>query len=42
MINQVVKDHPELDDSKFKNNFAQYFDRMNNNIDEQFLYISSN
>jgi len=42
MINKAIKENPDLDDKNFKQNFAQYFDRMNNNIDKQFLYITSN
>jgi len=42
MIDKAIKENPSLDDKNFKQNFAQYFDRMNNNIDKQFLYITSN
>ena len=40
MIDEAVKQNPELDDSKFKKYFSQYFDRMNNNIPEQYLYVT--
>lgn len=40
MINKAIKQDPNLDDSHFKNYFRKYFDRMNSNIDQQFLYIS--
>ena len=40
MIAKAVEDHPELDDSHFKADFQKYFDRLNSNIDEQFLYIT--
>ena len=40
MINKAITEYPELDDTHFKNNFAAYFDRLNSNIDEDYLYIS--
>ena len=40
MINKATTENQALDDSHFKADFAQYFDRMNSNIDEQFLYIT--
>jgi len=40
MINSATSTDPELDDTNFKDYFAKYFDRMNSNIDEQYLYIS--
>jgi hypothetical protein len=42
MIDRAVKMDPELDDTNFKQYFSTYFDRLNDNIDEQFLYVSSN
>jgi hypothetical protein len=40
MINKAVNENPELDDSKFIQQFKTYFDRLNSNIDEQYLYIT--
>jgi len=40
MINKAVAEDAELDDSKFINEFKQYFDRLNSTIDEQYLYIT--
>ena len=40
MINKASTEDKSLDDTKFKSEFAQYFDRMNSNIDEQYLYLS--
>ena len=40
MIDRATVDDPKLDDTHFKDYFAQYFDRLNSNIDEKFLYIS--
>jgi hypothetical protein len=40
MINKASTENPELDDSNFKDYFAQYFDRLNSNIDEEYLYIT--
>jgi hypothetical protein len=40
MIDEAVKQNPELNDSKFKKYFSQYFERMNNNIDQQYLYVT--
>ena len=42
MIDRAVKTDPALDDKHFKQYFADYFDRLNNTIDQQYLYISSN
>ena len=40
MINKAITDSPELDDTNFKNYFAEYYNRLNSNIDEEYLYIS--
>jgi hypothetical protein len=40
MIEKAVNENPELDDTNFKDYFAQYFDRMNEQIPEEYLYIS--
>ena len=40
MINKASKEDPKLDDTHFKDYFSKYFDRMNSNIDEKYLYIS--
>lgn len=40
MIDQVMKEDPKLDDTNFKNYFSQYFNNLNTNIDEKFLYIT--
>jgi hypothetical protein len=40
MINKAVTEDESLDDTNFKSNFAQYFDRLNSNIDAKYLYIS--
>ena len=40
MISKAVSMDKELDDSKFKAEFAQYFDRMNSQIPEEYLYIA--
>lgn len=40
MIDKAVTYDPELDDTNFKNNFGEYFNRLNSNIDEKYLYIS--
>lgn len=42
MISKAVGRDPELDDSKFKKYFSDYFNRMNDQIDEKFLYVTSN
>jgi hypothetical protein len=41
MMDTVMKENPDLNDSNFKNYFAKYFDNLNSNIDEQFLYVSN-
>ena len=40
MIDRATKQDPKLDDTHFKNYFSQYFNRMNSNIDEKYLYIT--
>lgn len=40
MIDRATKEDPKLDDTNFKDYFAKYFDRMNSNIDEKYLYIT--
>lgn len=40
MINKAVSRDKELDDSGFKAEFAAYFDRMNSQIPEEYLYIT--
>ncbi len=41
MIDRVINDDPSLDDTNFKTNFQQYFDRLNTHIDERFLYLTA-
>ena len=41
MMDKVMKEDPSLDDTNFKTYFAQYFDNMNSNIDEKYLYITN-
>ena len=40
MIDKAIKNDSKLDDTHFKDYFAKYFDRMNSNIDEKYLYIT--
>jgi len=40
MINKAVSQDKELDDTGFKQEFAAYFNRMNTQIPEDYLYIS--
>jgi hypothetical protein len=40
MINKAVSRDKELDDSQFKAEFAAYFDRMNSQIPEEYLYLT--
>ena len=40
MIDRASKEDPKLDDTHFKAYFSQYFNRMNSNIDEKYLYIT--
>ena len=39
MVDRAITYDNELDDTHFKDYFAKYFDRMNSNIDEKYLYI---
>ena len=41
MINKVMNEDPKLDDSNFKTYFSKYFDTLNSNIDEKFLYVTN-
>ena len=41
MINKVMKEEPKLDDTHFSEDFAKYFDNMNSNIDEKYLYLTN-
>ena len=40
MTDKAISYDNELDDTHFKDYFSKYFDRMNSNIDEKYLYIS--
>lgn len=40
MINKITEDNPELEDTHFINNFKDYFNRLNNHINEELLYIT--
>ena len=40
MIARAVGEDAGLDDSHFRDNFKKYFDRLNSNIDEKYLYIT--
>lgn len=40
MIENAITDNPDLNDASFNTNFKAYFDRLNTNIDESFLYIN--
>lgn len=40
MIEKAITEHPELDDTHFQDYFSQYFDRMNEQIPAEYLYIS--
>jgi hypothetical protein len=41
MIDTVMKENPELDDSHFKKYFSDYFNSLNSHIDEKFLYVTN-
>jgi hypothetical protein len=40
MIKKATTEDPMLDDTNFKKEFAKYFDRMNSNIAEEYLYLT--
>ena len=39
MINTIKNENPNLDDSKFSDQFAKYFNQLNENIGQEYLYI---
>lgn len=39
MMNDVIKDNKELKDDKFLDQFAKYFNNLNDNIGQQYLYM---
>ena len=41
MMNKVMTEEPSLDDTNFKSYFEKYFNNMNSNIDEKYLYITN-
>ena len=41
MMDKVMKDEPDLDDTNFKTYFSKYFDNLNSNIDEKYLYVTN-
>lgn len=41
MIDKVMTENSDLDDTNFKTNFSQYFDNLNSNIDEKYLYLTN-
>ena len=41
MIDTVMKENTDLDDTNFKKYFSDYFNSLNSNIDERFLYITN-
>ena len=40
MIKKATTEDPRLDDTNFKQEFADYFNRMNSNIPEEYLYLT--
>jgi hypothetical protein len=40
MIKKATTEDPQLDDTNFKKEFASYFDRMNSQIPEEYLYLT--
>ena len=40
MIDKATTEDQELDDTNFRDNFAKYFDRLNSNIDQKYLYLT--
>ena len=41
MMDKVMKENPDLDDAHFKSYFSKYFDHLNSNIDDKFLYTTN-
>ena len=41
MIDKVMKENPNLNDTNFKTYFSKYFDNINSNIDEKYLYLKN-
>jgi len=41
IMDKVMTENSELDDTNFKTYFAQYFDNLNSNIDEKYLYVTN-
>ena len=41
MMNKVMTENNELDDTHFKTYFSNYFNNLNSNIDEKFLYVTN-
>ena len=41
MMDKVMKENPDLEDTNFKTYFSQYFDNLNSNIDEKYLYVTN-
>jgi len=41
MMNKIMKDEPELEDSNFTSYFSKYFDNLNSIIDEKYLYMKN-
>jgi hypothetical protein len=41
MMDKVMKENTDLDDANFKSYFSKYFDHVNSNIDEKFLYVTN-
>ena len=39
MMNTIKDNNQELKDDKFLDNFAKYFNNLNENIGQEFLYI---
>lgn len=41
MMDKVMTENTDLDDTNFKTYFSQYFDQLNSNIDEKYLYVKN-
>ena len=41
MMNKVMNENNELDDTHFTTYFSNYFNNLNSNIDEKFLYLTN-